>query len=268
MMGHSHAMSGVAVACYLVPLSPAPWPVELLAVALFGGGALLPDIDHPGSSVARSLGIVTNTIARLVDRLALTIYHATRTPLDPAERRGGHRLITHTYVGSAVFGLLVMVACLASRVSGAVVVALVVGLLGHGTRRTVGRFLRKVLGIRLAAALVLAGVSGGLAYWVSGEYPGWWWLYGVSVALGCVIHREGDWCTNSGVPRRLWPRLKNGRRWDKSKAPATFDTGSDTELRFVRRALGVGLLGGLVTALGGWSLIAHVVGWAHGRGVS
>jgi membrane-bound metal-dependent hydrolase YbcI (DUF457 family) len=261
MMGYSHALSGLAAGCAvltavdyaatalgapdLIPLVPA-----IVFAAVVGGAALLPDIDHHNSSAARALGPITNSIARGVDSLSLIIYHATRTPKDPGDRDGGHRLITHTPVGSTVFGLLAAVACAVSPWGSAVTCALVIGLLGAGSKQTVGRFLRGFLKVRLGAALVLAIAGGVSGYLVSQWYPGWWALCGLGVLLGCLIHREGDWCTNSGVPRRLWPKLKDGRRWDKSKAPATFDTGEYVELKVVRPLLGFGFLVTAGTASG------------------
>ena len=260
MMGYSHAVSGVAVGCGLAALCPAPWPVEALAVAVFGGAALLPDIDHVNSTVARSLGPLTNTISRAVDWLSVELYHATRTPLDPASRTNGHRLITHTPVGSAVLATLFGVAFWWGPVSCAVAVGLVCALLAHGTRAVAKPLLRKLLGFRGAVAPTVAVVCGVSAYGVSIWYPGWWWLYAVAVLGGCLIHREGDWCTNSGVPYRRWPMLVDGCRWAKSTAPATFKTGQHFEHFAVRPLLYAGCLLGFLAAVG---LLddAVVLGW-------
>lgn len=261
MMGVSHALSGLAVGAGAVvvldvadaigPVDIAvPIPVTILAVALVGGGALLPDIDHHSSTAARALGPITKLLARAIDALSLAIYHATRTAKDPAARESGHRLITHTPVGSAAFGLLAWVACSVSQWGAAVLCGLVVGLLGAGTKASTGKLLKSLAGIRLSAAMTLALAGGVSGYLVSGGYPGWSWLYGVAVFAGCLIHREGDWCTNSGVPRRLWPKLKNGCRWDKHRAPATFDTGEYYELRVVRPVLLGGFLVNATLATG------------------
>lgn len=250
MMGLSHAISGLAAGCATLAVvdgtadllgvtDTIPAPPAMLFVAVVGGAALLPDIDHPGSTVARCLGPITKVLARGTEWMSLTIYHATRTPKDPPDRESGHRTVTHTYAGSAVIGFLATVSCLVSPYGVAAVCALAVGLLGAGTRRTTGKVLRRFSGLRLPVAFVLA-VSGGVAgYFISTGFPGWSWLFGLGVAVGCIIHREGDWCTNSGVPRRLWPKIKNGRRWDKSRASANFDTGSAMEVYTVRPLLTV-----------------------------
>lgn len=250
MMGYSHAVSGVAVGCAATALVPAPWPVKVLAIGVFGGAALLPDIDHVGSTVARSLGPLTNTISRAVDWLSLEIYHATRLPRDPADREGGHRLITHTPVGSLALATLFGVAFWWSPVSCAVAVMLVCSLLAHGTRTVSKQVLRKLFGFRGAVAPTVGVVSGAGAYGVSYWFPGWWWVYALAVFGGCLIHREGDWCTNSGVPYRRWPKPVDGRRWAKSKAPATFDTGKHFEHFAVRPGLYMGCLVGFLIAVG------------------
>jgi len=263
MLGVSHSVSGLAVGSAAVTLTGAPPPVQILLVGLVGGSALLPDIDHHNSTVARALGPITNLIARLVDWLSVIIYHATRTPRDPAARENGHRLITHTYTGALTFAVIAAVTVLSGPIPTAVLCALVIGLCGHGTRGTgvskrVMREVRKLVGLRLPAALFLAVVSGLGAWWVSERYPGWWWCYPVAVLVGCIIHREGDWCTNSGVPRRLAPLVaRDGRRWDKSKCPHTFETGTADEIYGVLPVLGLALIAGLVTGLHGWPLVLH-----------
>lgn len=256
MLGYSHAVSGVAVGCACVAALPAPWPVEALAVGIFGGAALLPDIDHVSSTVARSLGPLTNTISRAVNWLSVELYHATRTPRDPASRENGHRLITHTPVGSAVLATLFGVAFWWGPVSSAVAAALVCALLAHGTRTVSKPLLRKLLGFRSAVAPTVAAIAGVSAYGVSHWYPGWWWLYPVAVFGGCLIHREGDWCTNSGVPYRRWPMLVDGCRWAKSTAPATFRTGQHFEHYVVRRMLYLGCLVGFLAAVGQLDTVA------------
>ncbi|WP_262925695.1 metal-dependent hydrolase [Kocuria atrinae] len=53
------------------------------------GAALLPDIDHPSGTVARSLPPFSGWLARIVSRLS-----------------GGHRRGTHSVIGLLVFTLL------------------------------------------------------------------------------------------------------------------------------------------------------------------
>src|SRR5690606_22340506 len=135
MMGRQHALSGLFAGCLLAgALAPAPLPVKALVVATTGGAALVPDLDHPSATVARSLGIVTRLLARAIDRASLSLYHATRTDGDPRERRSGHRLATHTVPGCLVAAAVVGLLCLAHPLAGAAAACLLVGLLGLGVR--------------------------------------------------------------------------------------------------------------------------------------
>lgn len=265
MMGTSHALTGVIIGCPVVfgeELIAAPIPVRVLTLAVCGGAALLPDIDHPSSTVAHALGPITWLASKATDRFALWVYHSTRTHKDPASRESGHRLVTHTPVGSAGFGLLMGLACFAGPVSAGIAIGLVSGLLCGALRRHVRYLVKATLGIREGAAVLVAAGSGVAGYLVSERYPGWWWLYAVAVFIGAWIHREGDWCTNSGVPRRNWPVVKNGRRWDKSKAPKTFETGKETELFTVRLLLYCGSIIGLAAVTGGVRLVLAAGPWA------
>lgn len=242
MMGHTHAVSGLTVgvaASMGLDVAGAPWAVQLIAVGVFGGAAVLPDLDHHGSTASRSLGPLTGLLSRGLDALSLWIYYATRTRKDP-HREGGHRLITHTYLGCLGFGVVAALVVAAGPVATGVFCGLVIGLMAQSTKRTGERLLRfplrilrRFLGLRLPVAFLFAAVSGSASWYVATLYPGWSWLYPAVVAVGCAIHREGDWCTSGGVPLRSWPRRRDGRRWAKDTAPVTFATGSATEVAVV-----------------------------------
>lgn len=252
-MGRSHAVSGLLVATVAVtPVTAAagvgallPGPVALLAVAVVGGAALLPDIDHPSSTAARSLGFLTRWLAKGVDRLALELYYATAGPRDVTDRQSGHRLVTHTPVGAVTFGALVTLAVVSHPIAGAVTLGLVCALLGLGLKQA-------------GWACLLAG--GVASWWVTSTYPEWWWLWGTAVTLGCHVHREGDWCTNAGCPRRSWPLMRNGRRWDTAKAWVTFRAGGDEETSYVFPGLCVATGVAAVVALGGGPLLGDALG--------
>lgn len=232
MMGRSHALTGLTGGCCMAALLPsAPVAVRGLVVVAYGGASLLPDLDHPQATAARSLGVVTKVVARLVDFASLQVYYATAVRGDPEERHSGHRLLTHTVPASVACGLLVAVAWLVSPIAMAVLVALLAGLLAHGFRYG---------GIPLfLGALVLC-------LWAFSQDPGWWWTVPVAVALGCITHIGGDWVTNSGVPV-LWPLVSQDKRWRLVHAPITFDAGGAKETYFVRPLL---LYPSLVVALG------------------
>lgn len=228
ILGRQHCLCGLIAGVGLAALVPsAPWPVRALTVAVTGGAALLPDLDKPGSTAARSLGPITGLLARGVDRLSSWIYHATRLGGDPPNRESGHRTFTHTPVCSALVGGGVGLLGVAHPVAWAVALGLVCGLLGLALR---------VAGFGLAVA------GGVVAWWVATRHSDWSWLCAVAVTIGSHIHREGDWVTPSGVPRRLWPLPRDGKRWEMQSSPATFAAGSPEETGPVFILLCLGLL--------------------------
>jgi membrane-bound metal-dependent hydrolase YbcI (DUF457 family) len=236
MMAKAHTLCGLIAGCGVAAVVPAaPLPVRLLAAAVTGGAALLPDLDHPSSTVARSLGILTRLLARALDAASLAIYHATRTGGDPADRKSGHRLVTHTVPGCILFASLTAASCLLHPASSAVALGMLGGLLGLGMR---------IAGIGVAASCAAAG------WWSAQAHPGYWWLYGLAVLVGAFAHVAGDWCTNSGVPL-AWPVVVGGRRWRLFTAPVTFDAGGVEERILVTPLLYGCLLlsGGAVTGV-------------------
>lgn len=249
-------VTGLLLPGFLVPdawTANPPLLVLGLFVLILGGAALMPDLDHVSSTVARTLGPITGVLSHGLNRLSLTIYHATRLPGDPPERRDGHRLITHTWPGSAGFGVIALTCQLAHPIAAGAVVGISVGLLAVGVRR----MLRKIPVVRAAPGMVLGMLAGMGGWWCSVQYSGWSLLFPLAVMLGCMVHREGDWCTNSGVPRRLWgiPQNAGTMRWAKNGAPRRFDTGGDYERYAVRHAL----LAGAVVAAAGFVLMPEIL---------
>lgn len=102
MMGTSHALSGATTwVAGAAALSAAGVTVGLPTVAagaiLCAGAALLPDLDHPKSRAARSLGPLTRGLACLIGGLC------------------GHRGATHYLIGAPIVGVPVgLLACLVS----------------------------------------------------------------------------------------------------------------------------------------------------------
>src|SRR6185437_10194221 len=86
MLGRDHALSGAVVVAALAP--PLHVGIAHLAagVVLGAGAGVLPDIDHPDSTISRSFGFLTEWFAWVVDRIS-----------------GGHRHGTHSLVGIAAF---------------------------------------------------------------------------------------------------------------------------------------------------------------------
>src|SRR3984957_3885242 len=86
MLGRDHALSGAVVFAALAPSLHVTVAHLAAGVVLTAGAGVLPDIDHPDSTISRSFGFLTEWFAWLVDRVS-----------------GGHRHGTHSLVGIAVF---------------------------------------------------------------------------------------------------------------------------------------------------------------------
>ncbi|SDQ42516.1 metal-dependent hydrolase [Quadrisphaera sp. DSM 44207] len=217
MLGHSHAMSGLAAGAAALPWAPAVGVTgvtgQVAWVAAWGGFAMLPDLDQgglhwrgamprlSGSTVARMWGPVTTTFAGLVSVLAR-----------------GHRNGTHDLLlAPAAFGGLALLA--GGRAwSSLLVLALAIGLALQACHVVVpGRVETTVVG-NLA-------LSFGGAWWLTGtgstalEWLPW------AVAGGVVVHVVGDWLTVGGVPVPLTWLLDRPKRVSAS----LFRTGARVE---------------------------------------
>lgn len=182
VMGRTHALSGAVVMLAAAPvvatvvpsLSP-HGPLALTAsVVVAAGAALLPDLDHPSSTIARSLHPLTTGLAHVVARVS-----------------GGHRHGTHSVVGvlaaAGLFGLLGSAGGWAAWVPVTVLAGLAVAAVGVP---------RQVTAWAGTAVLVAGGVAAGV------DFGSW---LGVAVGLGTAAHVAGDCATVQGCPL-LWPR--------------------------------------------------------------
>ena len=231
MMHRNHCVSGMITGCLIATAIPyAPLPIRMLVIPLCGGAALLPDLDQPGSKPARSLGPITNNLAKLIKAGSLNVYHASRGPGDNPNREDGHRTFSHTIPGCVIPGAITAVAVWANLWAAVAVIALLIGLMAYSTPK-------------VGPGFVAAG--GLMAWWVMTHSFGWSWVWPIAVAAGAITHVLGDAMTNSGVPL-LWPLERDGKRWGKVRTPATFETGEATEMGAATWAM----RGGLVVALG------------------
>lgn len=243
-MGRSHAISGAVVwlaGCATASAlggDPAAATIVVGAVTT-AGAALLPDIDHPGSTVARSLGPLTRLVAYGTNVGATALRDAT---CGCCTRKGGHRAITHTLAFALAAGLLVSLLGWAGGQTAALIVVGAMAALSVRCmfrRRSRGAF--GAFGAGLVAAAAAAFLPGP---------AGWWWI-GVPVGLGCLIHTGGDALTFSRVPL-LWPLRLRGCRWAPVGmwGPLRFRTGSGVELWLVVPAM-----------LAAGALSVYVLGW-------
>jgi membrane-bound metal-dependent hydrolase YbcI (DUF457 family) len=198
VLARDHALSGALGFAAAAPLLHVTG-VGLLAGAVFtAGAATLPDIDEPGSTIARSAGFLTGGFAWLVHKVS-----------------GGHRKGTHSVLGIVVFTAAAWAATAASAaLAGKIALA---GLLGlvlaaglHSLR--IGGHHGDALALAAAAAVI---------YWHAGLA-----LVPVCVALGTAAHIAGDELTHGGCPL-AWPF--SGREFHLLPRPLRFTTGRFAE---------------------------------------
>lgn len=182
VMGRTHVLSGAVAMLGVAPLAGAIMPgiaphgpaALAASVVVAGGAALLPDLDHPSSTVARSLRPLTTGLAHVVAGVS-----------------GGHRHATHSILGVLVSGALFGVAGSVGGWWAWIPVTLLAGLavtaigLSHPVPGWVG-----------AGVLVAAGT------WTGVDFGAW---LGLAVLVGAAAHVAGDCATVQGCPL-LWPR--------------------------------------------------------------
>jgi len=176
MLGHSHALSGLAVGAATLPWAPLEGTVSQVAwVAAVGGFAMLPDLDSSGSTVSDMWGPVTDVPSGAIGRMAQ-----------------GHRWGTHDAVlGPLVFGALA-VAAAGAFWSSLLVMALAIGLGLRALNFVIpGRVENTVIGNLL--------LSWGGAWLLLEHSPNPSWLPW-AVAVGVLTHIAGDALTTAGIP--------------------------------------------------------------------
>jgi membrane-bound metal-dependent hydrolase YbcI (DUF457 family) len=203
MLGHSHALSGgvTGLAAGLIMHMSVPHTAALAGFT--AGMALLPDLDKCGSSPARCLGFVSETVAWIFGRIS-----------------GGHRHATHSLFGIAAFtGLAWLSAHFRYDWAGKAGLALLMTLSVAGGLEA----------LRLARGHLADLIGIGVAAWEV------WYGYGLSliplaVLIGCSTHVVGDMLTDSGCMLGFpWSR----HRFHLLPEPLAFTTGTRPEIMIV-----------------------------------
>jgi membrane-bound metal-dependent hydrolase YbcI (DUF457 family) len=210
-VGHTHALSGAVTG-----LAAGTWlhygAPEAAALAGFTAGmALLPDLDKCGSSAARSLGFISEAVARAFGKIS-----------------GGHRHATHSFPGIVIFTALAWVSCHyragdAGRAGLALLLTLSVAGALEALRIARGH-VADLAGVAVAAAVIWHGC--GLA------------LIPLAVALGTATHIAGDMLTESGC-MVFYPLSRH--RFRLLPRPLAFTTGTWPEHVIVTPLLAVAL---------------------------
>lgn len=290
-MAKGHAVTGAATwigGCVAATIAarrglPAPNPTwyQLFAGAIIcAGAALLPDIDHPDSTVTRSLGPISRILSAILAWIAgatrrITCGHCLTLP-----RVGGHRALTHTALFAIAVGVGIgWLAAAHGKTVATIVVAASAFLasfpaLSKAGRAKVGGILlpdrlehlsfeavtgrgdgrsKQAIGRRLAAfigSVVIACVTTLILQAIVGNLDNWWWV-GLAVGGGVLIHTLGDLVTKSAVPL-LWPLPIRGCSWRSVGPPRwmRITTGGTAE-KVITFVFGLAGLGGLAYLLVG-----------------
>src|SRR5699024_7644955 len=228
VMGPTHAMSGAGAGLAIGAFLPVAWGGATSATEVFvfagvtAGAALVPALDTPQSTLARSFGPGSQALAHLTDRVATTwcppqgtlagscgpvsqalahltervstsVYSLTSTRKD-TRITNGHRTATHTLWFAFLAGA--GTAALVSSFGKNAAVGVLFFMLGLALRGLAPDWSRTqdwlyVTGLSLA----LAGVA-----WFALPAPVSSTAPGAAVATGVVVHPLGDRITTRGVP--------------------------------------------------------------------
>jgi membrane-bound metal-dependent hydrolase YbcI (DUF457 family) len=243
MLGKSHAISGAAVWLSGAAVAQlAGWDPNMTAVwvgaGVCAGCALIPDIDHPNSSVTLAAGPITKGISWTLARVGVFVHAHTKTRADTPDL-DAHRTITHTLVWALLWGGLT--AWGQQRLGPWMAAALVFLVTALGTKTALpkkhrsfhlrwrqGRWRRRM---KVSTPLTVGTLSAAAIYPLT---PGQGWWLGLAVFTGLLTHCLGDAVTNSGCPL-LWPIRIQRKAWYKVGPPPRFrfDTGKRVEVKVV-----------------------------------
>ena len=190
MLGHDHALSGALAFAAVAPLLPVTGAHLAVAAALTAGAGVLPDLDEPGSTIARTFGFLTGAFAWIVHRIS-----------------GGHRKGTHSLLGVALMTLAAYGAGQwqdSAHVTAGhtqlwwhlVPAGLLLALLFSARFRAlyIGGHHADAFGIGLAALIIWQG-------WDLEKVTPWHVsVLAVCVCLGMLAHIAGDMLTHDGCP--------------------------------------------------------------------
>jgi membrane-bound metal-dependent hydrolase YbcI (DUF457 family) len=249
MLGRDHALSGAVVFAALIPLMHVTGDVLPAGIALGAGAGVLPDIDHPDSSISRSFGFLTEGFAKIVDLIS-----------------GGHRHGTHSIIGIGVFTAGAWAAGWwqihskggiefgSGTLSAYMIPALLyLTLLYSAALRAlhVGGHHGDVIGFLGAAATCILGADVSLITVWHWQVP----MLAVATGLGCAAHIAGDELTHGGCPI-LWPVSQH--EFHLLPKPLQITTAKLAETWVVFPLLVVGLAAAIWYATGHSLDIGHV----------
>lgn len=211
MMGPAHSLTGlvagfgVAATVTSVPGAPHGPAATFLFATVTAGCAVLPDIDHPQSTIARSFGPASEVVAHAVATMSKVVQTATGTRKDDPNP-GGHRGLTHTLLFAVILGAAVSLLC-ATTGHGVVIGVLFVSV-GLAIRGLMADWAKKQGWV--VTTLVSAAAAAAAWFYLPGGDFGW---LGLAVAVGCLAHCLGDALTERGCPLFAPIVPISGKRW-------------------------------------------------------
>lgn len=212
VMGPTHAMSGAAAGLAFGAFLPASLGGASSAAEVFvfagvtAGAALLPDLDTPQGTLARSFGLVSKAAAHAVENASLAIYNATKTRKDDPINNG-HRTATHTLWFALLAGAAVAAIVGAFGKPGAIGVLFF--MLGLAIRGLAPTWTKKQDWLYVTGLSLLLAI----AVWVMLPASAGSVALGAAVTVGVLTHIAGDMITKRGVPLFGGVVSINGKRW-------------------------------------------------------
>lgn len=243
MMGRTHAGTGVLAAVALGAGLYMDVPSVILAVSLYPGFALFPDIDHARATASNTFGIVTRTFSRVL----------------------GHRRETHSVPGILMLAFITYMAVLyPGNVLGRtwLTFILVIGWASVLRLIPLKSFKGKAdeaVAISIAIAVVWfpgALQSAGFPEFPLSVLPG-------ALAVGMLVHLVGDIITKQGCPV-FWPFSSKRLAFKVFKAGGRFEHSVMVSLVIAGTVWFtyvwiMGMAGAALSVLVAWSLGAFVI---------
>lgn len=213
MMGPTHAMSGVAAGLGAAAIATHYGYIDfnvaetVVVAGITAGAALLPDIDHPSATLARTWGPVSTTISKIINKVSAGIVNVTGNSKDK-KCSNGHRTFTHTLLFAVIAAVLTYLAVATWETTAALVIFYILTSLAM---QTLLRDKTRAMGPIVSNAI--AGIATWSAYTMLPDTMNATLLAAV-VFVGCVAHMIGDSVTVSGIPA-LAPFIPvdGGKRW-------------------------------------------------------
>lgn len=232
-LGHTHALSAVAVWLLLIAFFPnfafntilgtKDLSVLLISIIVVTGFSLFPDFDNVKSTAISTLGVIGVAISKFMRSTSVAVYMASRTRRD-APTADPHRGFWHTLASAFLMGFIVFITTsinipipiMGTNVSLSFLIATlwiyvclkvgISGLFAKFTRKMKKEMFHIKLGIDIASIAIIV-----LLLLIAPKNISYSWM-AYSAILGYSIHILGDTMTVAGTPL-LWPYVNKGKRW-------------------------------------------------------